>query len=112
MILAIFGGTFLDNSSGHFDPINYFFGAGIATNIGASLIWGFLAGLLGMVVARKVKAEWAKHVAHSEWMAVHLAALHRKRVGEPSPHPHFDLPAGEPIRPETTLHLDHPEDAK
>ena len=69
-------------------------------------MWGFLAGLLGVFVARKVKAAWArlhtkldahaKHVdEHNEWVADHLAAIHRKQgLGEPEPHPHFDLPAG------------------
>lgn len=28
---------------------------------------------------------------HNEWMANHIAALHRKHIGEPDPHPHFDI---------------------
>lgn len=28
---------------------------------------------------------------HNEWVAKHIAALHRERIGEPESHPHFDL---------------------
>ncbi len=106
MIFAIWGGSFLEP-----DPFNYFFGSGIGTNLGSSILWGFVAGLLGVFVGRKIKAEWAKHVAHNEWAARHLAGLYRKHVGEPEPHPHFELPAGEPLRPDTTLHLDRTKDS-
>jgi hypothetical protein len=102
-VIAVLGGNFLEPN-----PFTYFFGTGIGTNIGASIVWGFLAGLLGMFVARKVKAAWArlhskidahhKHQdEHNAWVADHMAAIHRKvGLGEPEPHPHFDLPAGEP----------------
>jgi|ERR1700677_676288 len=30
---------------------------------------------------------------HNEWMAKHIAALHREHIGEPDPHPHFDVSA-------------------
>jgi hypothetical protein len=42
------------------DPFNYFWGSGIGTNLGASVVWGFLAGLIGVFVARKVKAAWKR----------------------------------------------------
>lgn len=56
---------------------------------------------------------------HNLWVADHLAAIHRKQgLGEPAPHPHFELPQAhsvdspEPIKPHTTLHIDHPGDIK
>jgi hypothetical protein len=54
-VIAVLGGNFLEPN-----PFTYFFGTGIGTNLGASIVWGFLAGLLGMFVARKVKAAWAR----------------------------------------------------
>ena len=85
------------------DALNYFFGSGIGTNIGASIVWGFLAGLNGLFIARKIKAAWARlhgkidahnkrQHEHNEWMAQTQAALHREATGhEPPPHPHFDV---------------------
>jgi hypothetical protein len=90
MVFAIWGGSFLEP-----DPFNYFFGYGIATNIGASLLWGFIAGFIGYFVARKVKAAWARlhakldaHHAethkqldvHAELHAVHAVSLQEVHV--------------------------------
>ena len=41
---------------------------------------------------RKVDERHARADAHDEWVAQHLAALHRAHIGEPAPHPHFTLP--------------------
>jgi len=86
-VLAVWGGGFLEP-----DPFNYFFGNGIATNIGASVLWGFAAGLLGLWVAKKVKTAWARHKAHQEWEANVLATIHKHVTGRNvEPHPHHDL---------------------
>jgi hypothetical protein len=60
----------------------------------------------------KLDAHTKRQDEHNEWVATHIAAIHRKHVGEPAPHPHFDLPAPERIEPHTTLHLDRTEDPK
>lgn len=60
----------------------------------------------------KLDAHTKRQDEHNEWVATHIAAIHRKHVGEPAPHPHFALPAPEQIEPHTTLHLDRTEDPK
>jgi hypothetical protein len=42
------------------DPLNYLFGAGIGTNIGASIFWAFVAGGAGY------------------WLKGHLGRIHAK----------------------------------
>lgn len=69
MIPAVLGGGFLEPN-----PLDYLFGNGIGTNIGSSIIWGFLAGLIGIAVAKKIKREWSAlherldrlHASHKE----------------------------------------------
>jgi hypothetical protein len=85
LALAVLGGGFLEDSHGHFAPLEYLFGSGLGTNIGASIIWGFLAGLLGVFIARKLRRAWARlhsriddlHVRHDEH-AEALRAVHDK----------------------------------
>lgn len=91
MIQAVFGGSFLEPNAWA-----WAFGPGIGTNLGASVLWGFGAGLLGYVVQRKVRAEWQAHKrrteAHNAWMAHHTAAIYRQATGQlAAAHPHFDL---------------------
>jgi hypothetical protein len=60
----------------------------------------------------KLDAHSKRQDEHNEWVADHIAAIHRKQgLGEPEPHPHFDLPAGEPIRPATELPVEGGKDA-
>lgn len=58
--------------------LGWLFGGGIGTNIGASLIWGLTAGVVGYLLARKLRAAWVRlHVRHDE-QAQSLKSLHRK----------------------------------
>lgn len=43
----------------------------------------------------KFDAHTKRQDAHNEWVAMHVAALHRKHIGEPAPHPHFGMAASE-----------------
>jgi hypothetical protein len=80
LALGLLGGSFLEPN-----PLDYFFGAGIGVNIGASLVWGFIGGLIAYVVARHVKRAWAGlharidelHARHDEH-AEGLRALREK----------------------------------
>ena len=84
--------------------IDWLFGNGIGTNLGASLIWSAVAGLVGLILwpptrrwlGRRVLAPFHDHFRrvhdHNEWMARHVAELYRHQTGrEPDAHPHFDL---------------------
>lgn len=78
---GLFGGSFLEPT-----PWDWLFGAGIGTNIGASIIWGFLAGFVGYLVAKRLKQAWrglhAKLDRHRELTEeLHYLAHH----GEPHP---------------------------
>ena len=105
-VLAIFGGSFLEPNAGQ-----WLFGAGIGTNIGASIIWGFLAGLLGMWVARHLKAIWGKVREHHRVMEAH--ADHQTKLIEEQhflahhgvPHPRVQerLDRGEHRTPTLTI---------
>ncbi|MFZ1925301.1 MAG: hypothetical protein WAU42_04060 [Solirubrobacteraceae bacterium] len=101
MVVAIWGGSFLEPS-----PWQWMFGAGIGTNIGASIIWGFAAGLLGMFVARKVKAAWAHLRAHQEHQSRLVEEMHHlAHTGKEHPRVRARRDAGEHPTPERK---DHP----
>ena len=105
-MLAIWGGGFLDNAQGHFDPLNYFFGAGTATNLGASFAWVLLAGFTVYVVQKKVRAAWAAHKTraasnHADAMSHHkhqtmlIEELHHlAHTGQPHPRVTARIKAG------------------
>lgn len=38
----------------------WLFGGGIGTNIGASIIWGLIAGFIGYFIARAVRQAWVQ----------------------------------------------------
>jgi H+/gluconate symporter-like permease len=90
---AIFQPTFLQ----------WTFGAGIGTNVGASILWGFLAGIIGYFFAKflrrefqklhaKIEEHGAKQREHNQWAANTLAEIHAASTTVPlTPHPHFDL---------------------
>ena len=64
-LLAIWGGTFLDNQQGHFDPLNWLFGAGIGPNVGSSLIpIGLVVGYFWKVRPHIQRVEELHHLAH------------------------------------------------
>lgn len=112
MVLAIWGGSFLEPS-----PWQWFFGAGIGTNIGASILWGLLAGFIGYFIAKKCRAAWTR--LHSK-LDAHQASLHARLDAHEELHrKHAEkldailagLPVREAPRPHTTLHLER-EDPK
>ncbi len=89
-VAGIFQPTFLD----------WWFGGGIGTNLGASLIWVVIAGVAAWLLWPPLRARLHRFVdgklarlhAHSRWMAELAAIEHRHITGqEPPPHPHFDL---------------------
>jgi hypothetical protein len=67
---------------------SWLFGAGIGTNLGASVICGVFGFAAGFAAGRGL---WKKIRAHHQWQARQTATLMRDRGLEPEPHPHFDL---------------------
>jgi hypothetical protein len=83
------GVYFAPTAHGLHGLLDYLFGAGIGTNIGASLVWGSAAGFIGYFVARKVRAAFQRIHEHNEWSARQLARLHLHVTGRHADqHPH------------------------
>jgi hypothetical protein len=94
-LIALLGGSFLEPN-----PWAWLFGAGIGTNIGASIIWGFLAGLLGVFVGRKLKAVWAHLRSHTEHQSRMIEEIHHlAHTGRKHPRVVAREKAGEPPTP-------------
>jgi hypothetical protein len=82
---AIFQPTLLD----------WLFGSGIGTNLGASLIWIVPSFAAGFVTGRKlwthVKLHHLRQNQHAEWMANQMKRLHEREGIDAEPHPFFEL---------------------
>jgi len=67
-------------------PLDWLFGSGIGTNLGASLLWGCIGFFLGTRVKRHLDVLHA----HNEWVAGVLTKLHRAHFDEEPPeHPRY-----------------------
>jgi hypothetical protein len=54
------------------DPLNYLFGAGIGTNVGASIFWGIVAGAFGYWLRGHIRQIHAKlNRLHRSHQALH-----------------------------------------
>jgi hypothetical protein len=84
LFYAILGGGFLENAHGHFDPVSYFFGAGVATNIGAAAIGLLLGYLWGRAKLRGLHAKLDEHADMHAAHATKLDRLERRLSGSPA----------------------------
>lgn len=96
MIYALLGGSFLSDAQGHFDPVSYFFGAGIATNIGAAAVGLALGYLWGRAKLKALHAKLDEHGARHDAHAAKLDRIEAALSGDSRAHgPHHPRgPAG------------------
>lgn len=78
---AIFQPTLLD----------WLFGSGIGTNLGASLAWVLIGAGIGWLVRRAWERHKKRTAEHEEWTARHLARLMHRHGVEVDAHPHHRL---------------------
>jgi hypothetical protein len=84
--------------AGIFGPslLDWLFGGGIGTNIGASIVWGLAAGFAGYFLARKVRRAWerlhSKLDRHASLHDEHAAKLDHLIAHSPSVPP-FTTPS-------------------
>jgi hypothetical protein len=91
--------------------LDWLFGNGIGTNLGASLIWTAVCALVGLLLWPPTRRWITKHVKRMlapfhehfrllhedrEWHANEMAKQSRALGIEPAAHPHFDIRKGSP----------------
>jgi ABC-type nickel/cobalt efflux system permease component RcnA len=74
------------SGTGIFQPnaLDWFFGSGIGTNLGASLIWVAIAGVAATILWPPLRHwfEWEAEKVHSRLKVIQAHAEHQTRIAE------------------------------
>lgn len=80
----------------HGGLVNWLWGSGIGTNIGASIIWSVLVGCIGYFVAKRIRSAWRRmHAKLTRHQQLTEEIHHLLYAGKPHPRVQARVAAGE-----------------